>query len=133
MKVRTNPKPYARKDIKHKHEVIGFIQLVSYMRGDARPHIEYELKQGWRNKGIMSVELPKFLKKHKQYNPQMIAVVKKDNKASMRLLEKNNFLKISTMDDNYCYIVDLNLTPDIIKKIVSAKCKNFPNQRDYDE
>lgn len=129
MKTRTSPKVFAKVEIKNKRDVIGYIQLVSYMRGNASPHIEFELDENWRNKGIMSQELPKYLKARKEYHPQMIAVVKQDNIASKKVLAKCGFLPIKSFEDKDCFIVDLNLTPDIVEKFIKKIYTEFPNEK----
>ena len=123
MKVRKTPKAWGKQDIYIKREKVGYIQLVSYMTGNAKPHIEYYIKPEYRNQGIMSRELPKYLKFHKEYNPQLIAVVKPDNVASVRLLQKNGFVKITTMNDSDCYIRDAKHTPEMVKKMLEMQRK----------
>lgn len=63
-KARTQPKVFCVKEIKNIYskpkrewEIIGRINLVSYLRGNDIPHLEFtifdEFEQ-WRGKGIMS-------------------------------------------------------------------------------
>lgn len=125
MKTRTQPKVWAYHAINHKHKPIGYIQLVSYLTGGAKPHIEFFIDKEYRNKGIMTKELVKYLRWQKKYNNQLIAVVKQDNTPSIKLLEKNGFIHIANIDDKRSYIVDLNLTPEIVKKIVRKIQANF--------
>jgi len=132
MKARTQPKVWAYHAIKHKYNQIGYIQLVSYLTGGAKPHIEFSLDKEYRNQGIMTKELAKYLRWQKKYNNQLIAVVKQDNTPSIKLLEKNGFIHIADIDDKRGYIVDLNLTPEIVKKIVRKVQANFTVKKEYE-
>ena len=118
MKARMNPKVWSKHEITttKRWETIGYIQMVSYLTGKSTPHLEFAIDEAYQNQGIMSKELPKYLKRCKKYdNNQLIAVVKKDNVASRRLLEKNGFINVGNIDDNVTYIIDLRLTPEIIE------------------
>jgi RimJ/RimL family protein N-acetyltransferase len=88
----------------HTSYTIGRIQLVDYTRDRAShtarrtiPHIEYELNEDFRNRGIMSKELPRYLKWLQKYEyNELISVVKNDDESaeySKRLLIKNGFVK----------------------------------------
>lgn len=113
MKERLRPKIFCKYDIEIKHKVIGFIQLVSYLCGDDIPHIEYELNEEYRNQGIMTKELPKYLNKYcKKYNHnRLVACVKKDNFHSIKILEQNGFAKVTEIRDNstYAYSTDFEV------------------------
>ena len=64
----------------------------------------------------MSIELPKYLKKCKRLDiPRLVALVKKDNEASIKLLEKNCFIKIATFDvlDVFGYALANDLMDEI--------------------
>lgn len=108
-----NPRSFCKTEIKNGKEIIGYIQLVKYQRGGL-PHIEYSLIENYWNQKIMSVELPKFLKKCKKLEiPRLIAMVKQNNKASIRLLENNKFIKIATFDDKFGYVLAQDLMLEI--------------------
>ncbi|MEY3415876.1 MAG: Acetyltransferase domain, partial [Pseudomonadota bacterium] len=78
------------------------------------PHLEYSLIEEYWNQGIMSIELPKYLKKCKRLGiPRLIALVKKDNEASIKLLEKSCFIKIATFDDAFGYVLAQDLMDEI--------------------
>lgn len=89
----------------HTSYTIGKIQLVDYMRDRAVrntaklniPHIEYEMNADFRHRGIMSKELPKYLKWLQKYEyNELIAIIKNDNECaeySQKLLLKNGFVK----------------------------------------
>jgi RimJ/RimL family protein N-acetyltransferase len=108
-----NPRVFCKTEIKNGKEIIGYIQLVRYQR-NGLPHIEYSLIENYWNQKIMSVELPKFLKKCKKLEiPRLIAMVEKNNKTSIRLLEKNKFIKIATFDDKFGYVLAQDLMLEI--------------------
>jgi len=108
-----NPRVFSKREIKNGKEIIGYIQLVKYQR-NGLPHIEYSLIQNYWNQKIMSLELPKFLKKCKKLEiPRLIAMVKQNNKASIRLLENNKFIKIATFDDKFGYVLAQDLMLEI--------------------
>lgn len=119
MRKRSKPKVWSKHDIYVKRDKVGYIQLVSYMIGDAKPHLEYHIDEPFRNKGIMSEELPKYLRFHKRYNPQLIALTKQDNVASKRLLEKNGFVKMKNIGDVTSYIIDLRFTADDMEVMIN--------------
>ncbi len=135
MKARNQPKVWSKHEITTTKlwEKIGYIQLVSYLRADTTPHLEYSIDEGHRNQGIMSRELPKYLKKCKKYdNNQLIAVVKKDNLPSIKLLEKNGFFRVGEIDDKFSYVIDLRLTTEIIAAKLKTMKQAFPDRRIYD-
>jgi len=108
-----NPRSFCKTEIKNGKEIIGYIQLVKYQR-NGLPHIEYSLIENYWNQKIMSAELPKFLKKCKKLEiPRLIAMVKQNNKASIRLLENNKFIKIATFDDKFGYVLAQDLMVEI--------------------
>lgn len=119
MRERAKAKIFLKKEIKNIYskpkkqwQQIGRINLVNYCTGeDAIPHIEFELDEEWRNQGIMSKELPKYLKLCKKYeHSRLIAIVKPDNAASIKILEKNGFIKFGSYTDNtLVYIIDLKI------------------------
>lgn len=83
------------------------------------PQLIYWLDEKYRNKGIMSKELPLFLQdcKNKNYN-QMYALCKKNNIASKRLLEKNDFIALKEFRDTITFVVDLRVNKNVTNKIV---------------
>jgi len=86
-----NPRIFCKTEIKDGKQTIGRINLVRYQL-QGIPHIEFELDENFRGKGIMSLELPKFLKKFKKRGGQrLIAVVKNENQPSIKLLQKKQF------------------------------------------
>jgi len=124
-----NPRVFCKTEIKNGKEIIGYIQLVRYQR-NGLPHIEYSLIENYWNQKIMSVELPKFLKKCKKLEiPRLIAMVEHNNKASIKLLEKNSFIKIATLDDKLVYVLAQDLILEIAKlnKNALKSIKGFAN------
>jgi len=94
-------------------KVIGYIRLIKQQR-NGLPHLEYSLIEEYWNQGIMSIELPKYLKKCKGLGiPRLIALVKKDNEASIKLLEKSAFIKIAIFDDVFGYVLAQDLMVEI--------------------
>ena len=94
-------------------KVIGYLRLIKQQR-NGLPHLEYSLIEEYWNQGIMSIELPKYLKKCKKLDiPRLVALVKKDNEASIKLLEKSCFIKIATFDDAFGYVLAQDLMVEI--------------------
>mgnify|MGYP000920215902 CR=1 FL=1 len=79
---------------------IGKIQIVDYQV----PHIEYDLDPAWHNRGIMTRELTTYLAKIRNTYPNLMAVVEKDNKASIRVLEKVGFVKFKPTKHYLIYL-----------------------------
>jgi len=124
--MRHKPRVWMKHDIKIKHEVIGYLQLVDYTLGKKPiPQIEYELDEPYRNKGIMSKELPKYLKlckkRHKKYGDEcgsnrLIAIIENGNEASTKLLERNGFVKVKDFDNHTSYMAQLDLDIELIER-----------------
>lgn len=75
--------------IRDKKEV-GKIQILNYY-GSSLPQLEYDLDKEYWNKGIMTQELQEYIEKIKDYYKCLIAIVKENNSASIRVLEKIGF------------------------------------------
>lgn len=102
-------------------KVIGHIHLMLYDNNPKSiPHLEYEIKEiEYYNKKIMSKVLPSFLKKcKKKGHTQIIALTYGDNIASIKLLEKNNFVRFKQDGKLFTYITDLNHKKAKIQKTV---------------
>lgn len=128
--MRHKPKVWMKNDIMQKRDKIGYIQLVNYELGKYPiPQIEYHLNKDYRNQGIMSRELPKYLKKCKSYHKRygqyehpcnrMVAIVEKENIASIKLLDKNGFFKIKDFDNHYSYIAQLDLNIKFVEQMTN--------------
>lgn len=119
--MRHKPNVWMKHTIKHKHEEIGYLQLVTYMLGKTSiPHIEYHVNEGYRNKGIMTRELPKYLKMCKKYDcSRLIAIVENDNEISIKLLERNGFIKIKDFDNHRSYIAHLDFKVEELEKMTN--------------
>lgn len=128
--MRHKPRVWMKHDIKVKHNKIGYIQLVDYTLGkNPIPQIEYHLDEPYRNQGIMSKELPKYLKKCKSYHKayghyehstnRMVAIVENGNEASIKLLERNGFFKIKDFDSHTSYIAQLDLDVELVERMVN--------------
>lgn len=91
------------------------MQLVSYATGDSRPHIEFSLDEEYRNQGVMTQELPKYLKlcRKWEYN-QLVAIVEPNNLPSMKLLEANDFFRVyKEFEGGIPYICDIKLGKEL--------------------
>jgi len=126
MKERFKPKIYAREELyyieNHRRKKAGYIQLVCYYTKETTPHIEYAITEDrFKNKGIMSKELPKYLKKLSKFNKQMIAVVESDNVYSIKLLIDNGFIFFSKIGLYKTYIIDFRISKEITKHIISKE------------
>lgn len=122
MTERTKPKVFCRKELFREKEKIGYLQLVSYLRGsDDIAHLEFSLEEEYHNKGIMSRELPIYLKYLKKWDhKRLLAYVKNTNSPSIKLLEKNNFILVTPYKDLLVYALDFNLLENI------RKMRNIP-------
>jgi RimJ/RimL family protein N-acetyltransferase len=82
----------------------GHIRLVSYYNS-LLPHLEFEIKKEYRQKSLMTQHLPIYLQQLKEKNiTSLIALVKKDNLVSIKLLEQNNFIELTEINECNCYI-----------------------------
>lgn len=99
---------------------IGDIRLLTYPNMDRFPYIQYEVSPEYRNQGIMSRELPIFLKACKKHSyHQLLAMVQDDNIASIRLLVKNNFVEYKKIRNIITYLTDLRFNAQQIKKLLN--------------
>ena len=91
--------------ITQNNQTIGTILLVRY-KGLKIPNLEYEIfDESNHNKRIMSEVLPKYLASCRLKGiTRLIAQVKEDNVASIRILEKNGFIQTAKFDEVLCYI-----------------------------
>ena len=109
------PRIFCKYEIKTKSDSIGIIKLVKYY-STGLPHIEFSVDNNFQNMGVMSQELPKYLKKINQCGIfRIIAIVEKDNKASMRVLEKNGFTKFATLTESVAYVIAMDIVNEIKK------------------
>lgn len=97
---------------------IGYIQLLSYDEIGKYPHLEFSLDEEHRNKGIMTRRLRMFLESIREEYPEIIAIVKEDNLASAKVLDKLGFYRFAIIGDNYCYLSDLRLPSGTTKKLM---------------
>lgn len=75
--------------IRDKKEV-GKIQILNYYSSGS-PQLEYDLDKEYWNKGIMTQELQEYIEQIKDYYKCLVAIVRENNFASMRVLEKVGF------------------------------------------
>ena len=82
---------------------VGYIKLVSYY-DSLLPHLEFQIQEEYRQKGLMTQHLPIYLQELKEKNiTSLIALVKKDNLVSIKLLEQNNFIELTEINKCICY------------------------------
>ena len=95
---------------------IGRFILVNYFGREKLPHLEFEVFEEfkeYRNRGIVSKEIVKYLKLCKKHgHNRLTAIVKEDNLASIRILEKTNFIRINNHKENVCFVIDLEFTKE---------------------
>ena len=90
-------------------ESVGYIRLVIYKTGSKaveHPQLEYEIEEKYRNQGIMSQELPKYLEHVLEKGEEVIiALCKEDNFVSKKLLERNGFCGAGKIEDNLVFVI----------------------------
>ena len=69
---------------------VGKIQILNYYDSGV-PQLEYDLDKEYWGNGIMTQELRDYIERIKDNYKFLIAIVKKDNLASIRVLEKIEF------------------------------------------
>ena len=109
---------------------IGRFILVNYFGEERLTHIEFEIFEEFKkycNQGIVSKEIVKYLKLCKKHgHNRLTAIVKDDNFASIRILKKNNFIKISQLKENVCFVIDLKFTK---KKLMAMQKVIYERQK----
>ena len=109
-----------QKTITQDGKEIGDIRLLTYPHSDKIPYIQYVIDDEYRNQGIMSRELPIFLKACKRHSyHQILSMAQDDNIASIRLLVKNNFVKYAKIRNIVTYLTDLRLDTQTLKKLLN--------------
>ncbi len=88
-------------------EYVGYIRLVIYKdKGAEHPQLEYEIEEKYRNQGIMSQELPKYLKYVLDKGEEIIiALCRNNNATSRKLLEKNGFFNTGKIKNLIIFIL----------------------------
>jgi RimJ/RimL family protein N-acetyltransferase len=125
-------KPFKAPD--NKHLEIGRFILVNYFGREQLPHLEFEIFEEfkeYRNRGIVSKEIVKYLKLCKKWgHNRLTAIVKDDNFASIRILEKTNFIRINQFKENVCFVIDLEFTKEKLMAMqeVIYEREKFNNQ-----
>lgn len=122
MKFLETPDVIYKYDIKRNGWCVGYILLVHYFEGATVPHVEYSLNAEYRNQGIMTCELKKFLEGCKECEVlQLLGLVDNNNEPSIKTLEGAGFVRMKDISDKRCYIMDLRLDKktinDILEKI----------------
>ena len=100
---------------------IGDIRLLTYPHSDKFPYIQYVIDAEYRNQGIMSRELPIFLKACKRHSyHQILAMAQDDNIASIKLLTKNNFVEYTKIRNIITFLTDLRYDTQTLKKLLNT-------------
>lgn len=118
MNLKTMIKIGQHKPIKLNGKEIGYIQLVEH----DITQIEYYLDEEHCNKGIMTRELKIYLNEIRDNFPKIIALVEKDNIASQKVLEKCEFILMTTSGNYFVYVNDLQADrrlKDIMQDLVN--------------
>lgn len=109
-------------------EYAGRINLVKY-QGQSINHVEFEVEPEFRNKGLMSRFLPRFLFKCKQHKIfRLMALVKHGNVASERVLAKSKFIRFAELEDKSAWVLTMDLN-DEISKFHKSILKNLTNEK----
>jgi len=131
MNLKTMIKIGQHKPIKLNGKEIGYIQLVEH----AIAQIEYYLDEEYCNKGIMTRELKIYLDEIKDDFPKVIALVEKENIASQKVLEKCEFILMTTSGNYFVYVNDLqadkrlkDIMQDLVNKGFVDKIKESLNK-----
>ena len=110
-----------QKTIRQDGKDIGDIRLLTYPNMYKIPYIQYVIDAEYRNQGIMSRELPVFLKACKKHSyHQICAMVQDDNIASIKLLTKNNFVEYTKIRNVTTYLTDLRLDMKTLKELLNS-------------
>ena len=110
-----------QKTIRKDGNDIGDIRLLTYPHSDKFPYIQYEIDAEYRNQGIMSRELPVFLKACKRHSyHQILSMVQDDNIVSIRLLVKNNFLEYKKIRNIITFLTDLRYDTQKLKELLNT-------------
>lgn len=97
----------------------GYIRLIQHEHFPV-PQIEYGVNDGCRYQGLMSKELPKYLKVcATQGFDILVALVKEKNIPSIKLLEKNGFVYIKTFGETLTYIWSAHHEKSQIKEFIA--------------
>ena len=115
-------------DIVENGKYAGRINLVKY-QGQTVPHLEFEIEPEFRNKGLMSRFLPKYLAKCKKVGIfRLMALVKHGNVASERVLEKCKFIKFANLESTSAWIIAIDLN-DAVSKFGKSILKNLGHEK----
>ena len=100
---------------------IGDIRLLTYPNMYKIPYIQYVIDAEYRNQGIMSRELPMFIKACKRHSyHQICAMAQDDNLPSIKLLTKNNFVEYKKIRNIVTYLTDLRFDAQQIKELLNT-------------
>lgn len=113
------PKHLIEHDIIRDGESVGYILLVSYYGRDDMPHLEYYIKPKYRNRKIMSNELPLFIKRLPEDTyKQLVALVELKNRHSINLLEKAGFTQGGVLNGKVTYIMHRDYDKEFMDGVV---------------
>ena len=118
---------YMKTGIVENGKYAGRINLVKY-QGQTIPHLEFEIEPEFRNKGLMSRFLPKYLAKCKKLEIfRLMALVKHGNLASEKVLAKSKFIRFAELEGKSAWIIAMDLN-DAVSKFGKSILKNLKNE-----
>jgi predicted acetyltransferase len=102
---------------------VGYIQLVHSDSMPQIPQIEYDLDEEYWGKGIMTRELIQYIEAIRSEFKSLVAVVKRKNLASKRVLDKCGFIFMTKSGNYDIFINDLQANSEK-KKIMKELVEN---------
>jgi RimJ/RimL family protein N-acetyltransferase len=93
-------------------EDIGNVCLLMYPNLSV-PFLQYAVMPPYQNQGIASREVASFLKDcYKHGHNRISAMVQHGNIPSIKIIEKNNFVKIKNFENVFTYLIDLRISKE---------------------
>ena len=101
-------------------EDIGNVCLIKYPNLSV-PFLQYAVMPPYQNQGIASREVALFLKDcHKHGHDRISAMVQHGNIPSMKIIEKNNFVKIKNFENVFTYLIDLRISKEKLQAFMDG-------------
>ncbi len=104
-------------------KLIGLLHFNNINHAYKNAEISFELNPNFQNQGIMSLILPKFIDYgfYKLNLHRIEGIVCSENIPSLKLLEKNNFMKEGILKDKIYNFVDKRYEDGIIYSIINNR------------